>query len=175
MEMLRAPGLLVIPAQGEEISVPGRGPEETVLALSLAKAREVASARPAEDVVVAADTVVCIDGAILGKPADAEDARRMLGALSGKTHEVWTGVTVIRADHTVTGAELTRVTFRELGESEIAAYVASGEPMDKAGAYAAQGLAALFVERLDGDFFNVMGLPLCRLGRLLEEVGVKLL
>ncbi|MEG1632995.1 MAG: Maf family protein [Oscillospiraceae bacterium] len=174
MEMLGIKNLLIIPAEGEEEQVPGRGAEETVLALSLAKAREVA-AKHGSDLVIAADTVVCIDGEILGKPKNREDAERMLRRLSGREHLVYTGVTLTKNGESRSAAEMTAVRFRKLSEGEISAYVATGEPMDKAGAYGAQGLASLFVEGISGDFFNVMGLPLCRLGRMLEDFGVVLL
>ena len=164
----------VDPAAGPESPPAGAGPEETVRALAAAKAAEVAGRHP-DSVVIGADTVVELDGAILGKPADRDDARRMLRALSGREHRVYTGVAVVRGGEQVCGAEMTRVFFREMTDREIAAYVDSGEPMDKAGAYGYQGLASLFVERIDGDFFNVVGLPLCRLGRMLETLGVTLL
>ena len=152
----------VIPAKGEEVIPHGAGPDE-------------AAERPAEDVIIAADTIVWYNGAILGKPRDEQEAARMLSSLSGNTHTVYTGVTVRKGDTVVTGAEETQVRFRKLSGREIDAYIATGEPMDKAGAYGAQGLASLFVEGIDGDFFNVMGLPVCRLGKMLKEVGVVLL
>lgn len=176
MEMLRAPGLEVIPALGEETPDPALPPAELVMALSRQKAAEVC-ARCGDDaaVVIGADTVVALDGEILGKPKDTEDARRMLTALSGRTHEVYTGVTVRRGDAARSAFERTLVTFRPLEAGEIDRYIATGEPMDKAGAYGAQGLASLFVERLEGDFFNVMGLPLCLLGKLLKGLDVRLI
>ena len=116
-----------------------------------------------------------LDGAVLGKPRDADDARRMLSALSARTHTVYTGITVIRGTRLLSHAERTDVRFRALAPEEIDAYVATGEPLDKAGAYGAQGYASLFVEHLDGDFFNVMGLPLCALGNLFKRLDVKLL
>ena len=176
LEMLRVPQLEIVPALGEELPHPGLAPAELVCALSRAKAEEVASrcAGPG-DLVIGADTVVALDGAVLGKPRDPEDACRMLRALSGRAHRVYTGVTAIRDGRCLSCAEETAVHFRELDDGEIRRYVATGEPLDKAGAYGAQGLASLFVERLEGDFFNVMGLPLCALGRLLRELGVTLL
>ena len=175
--MLGVSNLEIVPARGEEQPHPELTPPELVMALSAAKAREVAETAKAgpEDVVLGADTVVELDGAVLGKPRDAEDAKRMLRALSGRTHRVYTGVTVIRGGTELRRTEGTAVTFRALTEGEIARYVATGEPLDKAGAYGAQGRASLFVERLDGDFFNVMGLPLCLLGTMLKEVGVELI
>ncbi len=162
---------------------PAEGPENTpasgdacgaVRAIALGKARQVAALRP-EALVIGADTVVELDGRILGKPADEAEARAMLRALSGRTHRVCTGVAVIGGGEERTHAEVTHVRFRELSEREIAAYAASGEPLDKAGAYAAQGKAALFVEGIEGDYFNVVGLPLCALGRMLEHFGVELI
>ena len=174
--MLCPHGLEIIPAMGEEAADPALPPEELVKALSRNKAAEVAERASApEDVVIGADTVVALDGAVLGKPRDAADARRMLRALSGRTHTVWTGVTVLRGGEMLCHAERTDVRFRMLSDDEIQRYIATGEPMDKAGAYGAQGYASLFVEHLDGDFFNVMGLPLCALGKLLNELGVSLL
>ena len=161
----------VIPARGPEEPPAGADAGQTALALSLAKAREVAVAHP-DAVVIGADTVVEIDGAILGKPRDEADAKRMLRRLSGREHRVYTGVTVIRGERTESLWERTRVFFRPMTEEEIASYVATGEPMDKAGAYGYQGRASLYVERIDGDYFNVVGLPLCRLGQMLEKLGV---
>ena len=128
-----------------------------------------------EDIIIAADTIVYLDGAILGKPKDHDDAVRMLTALSGREHIVYTGVAVLRGGELRQAAEQTAVRFRTLMPAEIERYIATGEPMDKAGAYGIQGRGALFVAHLDGDYFNVMGLPLCRLGQLLNELGVELL
>lgn len=176
MEMLCPAELEIVPAKGEETADPALPPDELVKALSAAKAAEVAArcAGPG-DVTIGADTVVALDGRILGKPRDADDARAMLRALSGRTHTVYTGVTVRRDDTVLRHAEKTEVRFRALTDGEIDRYIATGEPLDKAGAYGAQGYASLFVEHLDGDFFNVMGLPLCALGKLLNELGVSLL
>jgi septum formation protein len=175
MEMLGVKDLKIIPALGDEIVVPGSGPEETVRALSAAKAAEVAAACSAEDVIIAADTIVWLDGEMLGKPRDRADAAAMLRKLSGREHTVYSGVTVMRRGAVLSEAVETRVRFRALSPDEIDAYVETGEPMDKAGAYGAQGKASLFVEGITGDFFNVMGLPLCRLGRMLDKMGVGLL
>lgn len=172
LTMLGVRELLVLPAAGEEIMVPGRGPMETVSALSLAKAQEVAAGRPHTDVVIGADTVVWLDGRLLGKPRDPEDAARMLRLLSGRVHAVYSGVTVIKDGAPHTETEKTLVRFRPLTERDISAYIETGEPMDKAGAYGAQGRGSLFVESIEGDFFNVMGLPLCRLGKMLDGLGV---
>ena len=172
-ELLETLGLdfAVVPAKGEEIAPCGAGPAETVEALSRAKAEEVAKDFP-NALIIAADTVVWADGRILGKPKDETDAKAMLHLLSDNTHEVYTGVTAMYGGRTVVGSECTKVFFRKLSEDEIDRYVQTGEPMDKAGAYGIQGRAALMVRRLEGDYFNVMGLPLCRLGQMLEEIGV---
>ena len=176
MEMLCPDGLRILPAKGEERADPTLPPDALVQALSRQKAAEVAGRYAApEDTVIGADTVVVLDGRVLGKPRDEGDARRMLRALSGRSHTVFTGVTVIRGEESLSHAERTEVFFRTLSDEEIDRYIATGEPMDKAGAYGAQGWASLFVERLEGDFFNVMGLPLCALGQLLKQLGVNLL
>lgn len=137
------------------------------------KARPAAEEQP-EAVVIAADTVVAVDGVVLGKPADAREAEEMLRRLSGRTHSVTTGVVVAcgRLGVALVDDSTAMVTFRPLRDEEIHRYVASGEPMDKAGAYGIQGRAALFVDRVEGDYFAVVGLPLARLARLLEAVGV---
>lgn len=165
---------IIDPAAGPEKPPVGASPEETVMALATSKAAEVAARRP-DSLVIGADTIVELDGVILGKPADRPDAFRMLRALSGREHRVFTGVALVSAGKTLCGAEMTRVFFREMTDREINAYLDSGEPMDKAGAYGYQGLAGLFVERIEGDYFNVVGLPLCRLGRMLDSMGVTLL
>lgn len=176
LEMLGVRDLTVIPAKGEESIDPALTPEELVKALSRQKAAEVAAVCGGEDAaVIGADTVVVLDGAVLGKPKDGADAKRMLSALSGRGHAVWTGITAIRGNRSISRAERTEVFFRPLSEREIDAYIATGAPLDKAGAYGAQDLASLFVERIDGDFFNVVGLPLCALGKLLRELGVDLI
>ena len=166
----------VIPARGEERAPEGLTPAELVERLSRAKAGEVAAAaEDREAVIIAADTVVELEGEILGKPRDEAEARAMLRRLSGRTHRVWTGVTVRRGDEHRTESVCTAVEFRPLSEEEIRAYVSTGEPLDKAGAYGYQGLACLFVEEIRGDYFNVVGLPLCRLGRMLRAFDLDLL
>jgi septum formation protein len=174
-ELLEMLGLefSVVPAKGAEIAPEGAGPDETVAALSRAKAEEVAQAHPAS-LIIAADTIVWADGRILGKPKDTDDAKAMLGALSGRAHEVYTGVTLIYGGRILSAAECTKVFFRALTDDEIDRYIATGEPMDKAGAYGIQGRASLMIKRIEGDYFNVMGLPLCRFGQMLEEIGVQL-
>lgn len=175
LEMLGVSDMKIIPAQGEETLDPNLLPEEQVARLSLAKAEEVLPRCGEDDVLIAADTLVIISEEAFGKPRSKKEAARMLSTLSGRVHRVFTGVTVIKGGARVTGSEMTTVRFRKLDEREIAAYVASGEPMDKAGAYGIQGRGALFVESLNGDYYNVMGLPLCRLGIMLKKLGVNLI
>lgn len=163
---------IVRPAQGEELPHPELTPAQLVEELSRQKAREVSATAAPGDVVIAADTVVAIDGRVLGKPRTAEQAEEMLSALSGRTHAVYTGVTLWKDGEVLTEHEETQVTFRPLAAREIRAYVATGEPMDKAGAYGIQGRGALLVERIAGDYCNVVGLPLCRLGRMLSALGL---
>lgn len=160
--------------EADESYDPSLPPEEIVKTISEKKALAARASSGPEDTIVAADTMVFSDGLRLGKPRSGDEARAMLSSLSGRTHRVCTGLTVCRGDRAETRAETTLVTFRDLTDAEIDAYIATGEPMDKAGAYGVQGRAALFVERIEGDFFNVMGLPLCLLGRVLREFGVEL-
>lgn len=174
LEMLGVPDLTIRPATGPERATPGAGPEQTVRELSLHKAQEVAQTCTPEDIIIAADTIVYLDGAILGKPKDHDDAVRMLTALSGREHIVYTGVAVLRGGELRQAAEQTAVRFRALTPAEIERYIATGEPMDKAGAYGVQSLGALLVERIDGDFYNVMGLPVEKLGQCLtKHFGVR--
>ena len=148
-------------------------PFDEVARVSLLKA--MATPRNTDDVVVAADTIVVCEDRVLGKPHSAEEAVSMLRLLSGREHQVMTGVTVICGDTCKTFTEVTDIHFRELSEKEIRAYVATGEPMDKAGAYGIQGGAALFCTRMVGDYYNVMGLPVCRLGQVLREMAPDLM
>ena len=150
-------------------------PAQLVEELSLRKARAVEQLAGGEGLIIAADTVVALEGAVLGKPKTERDAFSMLSALSGNRHYVYTGVTVLRQGRAVTQHEVTTVTFRELEPAEINSYIATGEPMDKAGAYGIQGLGALLVSGIQGDYFNVMGLPVYRLGRILAGLGLDLL
>lgn len=150
----------------------GLPPEELVQRLSAEKAAAVARRSDPDDLIIAADTVVSMDGTVLGKPEDALDAFQMLSTLSGCRHQVHTGVTVRRGEQCVTAHEVTDVTFRSLTDVEIEQYIKTGEPMDKAGGYGIQGYGALLVERISGDYYNVMGLPLCRLGQILTKFGV---
>lgn len=151
--------------EGMDPNIP---PEQEVRRVSRLKA--LAANRSPEDVVIAADTIVVCDDTVLGKPRDPEDARRMLRLLSGREHQVMTGLTVLRGDACISHTEITQIRFRELSEKEICRYVQSGEPMDKAGAYGIQGGAAVFVEAISGDYFNVVGLPVCRLHRILSQM-----
>ena len=153
----------------DETMDPQKPPFDEVARVSRCKA--LALPRQTGEVVVAADTIVVCDGAVLGKPRDPEDACRMLRLLSGRTHQVMTGCTVLRDDKSETFTEVTELRFRELSPGEIRRYVDSGEPMDKAGAYGIQGGAALFCEGLRGDYYNVMGLPVCRLQKALKALA----
>lgn len=142
--------------------------DQAVARLSYRKATAIGVEK--DQIVIGADTVVVLGGQVLGKPRDAEDAIRMLHSLSGKTHQVMTGVCVIKGEKVLTHTEVTEVTFRTLTDREIDDYVATNEPMDKAGAYGIQGGAARFVEGIRGDYYNVVGLPVCRLGLMLEKI-----
>lgn len=156
----------------EESCPAGLTPRETVEYISREKADAAARLCTEDEIVITADTMVFLDGQRLGKPADEADALRMLTALQGRRHTVCTGVTVRQGGRSVTESEATEVCFRPASEAELRGYIATGEPMDKAGAYGVQGKGALLVERLDGDFFNVMGLPVLRLSRMLGQFGV---
>ena len=159
--------------QVEEWYPQGLTPPEIVSYIS----REKSQAVPSEDdeIVITADTMVFLDQQRLGKPRDEADALRMLTELSGRRHTVCTGVTVRQGQRSLTRAQSTDVYFRPASESELRAYIRGGEPLDQAGAYGVQGQGALLVERIDGDFFNVMGLPVLLLSRMLAEFGVTLL
>ncbi len=160
----------IVPADIDEAWRNGEAPGAH--AERLAREKAAAAARDGA-AVVGADTIVVIDGEILGKPRDASEARAMLRRLAGREHEVFTAVAVAYAGTTVSGTERTAVRFRPLEEPTIAAYVATGEPMDKAGAYGIQGYGAVLVERIEGDYFTVMGLGLGLLVALLERVGLR--
>jgi septum formation protein len=161
----------VRPADIDESPLAGERPFDCVERLARTKGRRIAALEP-DAVVIAADTVVVVDDRILNKPVDVADARDMLSALSGREHVVHTAVCVIRDGTEVAAVETVGVRFRSLSDAEIEAYIATGEPMDKAGAYGIQGYGATIVERVSGDFFAVMGLPLVRLTRLLAASGV---
>jgi septum formation protein len=171
-------GLFHIPftiavADIDETMDPTKDPAREVARVSRAKA--MAIPREIEDVVIAADTIVVLDGTVLGKPKNAAHAEAMLTALSGKDHQVMTGVTVLRGEKILTHTEITDIHFRPLSQKEIRAYVTSGEPMDKAGAYGIQGGAALFAEKMHGDYYNVMGLPVCRLWQMLQQIAPEIM
>lgn len=157
----------------DESMDPAKPPFEEVARVSLAKARAIH--REETDVVVAADTIVVCQGQVLGKPADPEQAKQMLRLLSGRSHQVMTGLCVLQGARERVVTEVTDVCFRALSEQEIEGYVRSGEPMDKAGAYGIQGRGALFVQKIVGDYYNVMGLPVCRLGQILREMVPELM
>lgn len=152
----------------DETMIPGADPAQQVAEVSRRKA--LATQAEKEDVIIAADTIVVCDGQILGKPRDREDACRMLKMLSGRSHQVMTGLTVLQGERIESCTEITQVYFRDLSDREIAAYVDSGEPMDKAGAYGIQGGAAIFAEKICGDYYNVVGLPVCRLAKMLKAL-----
>lgn len=164
----------IVPSEKEEETDENLTPEETVKALALLKGRDVAEKCGKDSLIIAADTLVFIDGVLLGKPKDEADAKNMLLKLSGREHTVFTGVAVIRDGKELAEYEKTDVYFRHMEDAEIDAYIKSGIPMDKAGAYGIQGAGAVFVEKIDGDFYNVVGLPLCRLYKMLGEFGVTL-
>lgn len=168
-DLLTAAGLSfeVRPSETDEAPFDGEGAADYALRVAVDKARNCRAA-PGE-VVLAADTVVVVDGLILGKPADEQDAARMLGLLSGRAHHVLTGVALRQYRREVAAVETTEVTFAALTESDVAWYVGSGEPRDKAGAYAVQGLASRFVTRIDGSYSNVVGLPVALVCRLLGQ------
>lgn len=163
----------VVPADIDETPQPGHDGREHALAMARAKARVVA-VRCVDAPVLGADTDVVLDGRILGKPRDARDAERMLGLLSGRVHEVCSAVTVIHGQREASAVSVTRVQFAPLDAERIRRYVATGEPMDKAGAYALQGIAGAFVQRIEGSASGVIGLPLHETAELLRQFGVDL-
>ena len=152
----------------DETMDPARPVADEVARVSAEKAKAVPHAP--EDVVIAADTVVVCDGQRLGKPRDEADAMRMLRLLSGRQHQVMTGLTVLYGQQCHSCTEITDIYFRPLSDREITRYIATGEPMDKAGSYGIQGGAAVFAQRICGDYFNVVGLPVCRLHQILTQI-----
>ena len=167
-------GLLGIPftvrvADIDETMNPGAAAYSEVARVSRMKAMAVP--HEPDDLVIAADTIVVCDGRILGKPRDPEEAKDMLRLLSGRDHQVMTGLTVLRGEQASVVTEVTDIHFRQLSEREIGAYVASGDPMDKAGAYGIQSGAALFCDRICGDYYNVVGLPVCRLTEIMKKMA----
>jgi septum formation protein len=177
-ELLRQIGVdfSIDPADVDERVLPGESPEEYAVRVARDKAH-LTAARAGAGIVIAADTIVVIDDEILSKPADARDAERMLNRLSGNMHRVITGLAVMDAStgKALTRMSITRVWFRSLAQQEIIAYVATGEPLDKAGAYGIQERGALLVDRIDGCYFNVVGLPLSLLCELLRAFGVQVI
>ena len=172
MGLFHIPFTIRVP-DADETMDPALSPADAVALVSRRKAEAVA--RDPDDLVIAADTIVVCCGQILGKPRDEGDAFDMLRLLSGRDHQVMTGMTVLRGDVCKTVTEITDIHFRPLTDREINAYIATKEPMDKAGSYGIQGGAALFAERLEGDYYNVMGLPVCRLGQLLREIAPEIM
>lgn len=175
IELMREAGfdVRVIPADIDETPLPNETPFDLVERLAHAKAQAVATQHGnADETVLAADTIVALDGALLGKPVDEADAKRMLRRLSGRTHQVATGVCIVREAKTHSFVDVTDVTFFELTDTQIDTYVASGEPRDKAGAYGIQGVGGrMLVERIDGDFYNVVGLPIAKVARALGSLA----
>jgi len=169
-ELLRSAGINfeVQPADIPENALPGEAAKDCAERLAREKALAVARQRP-HDCVLGADTVVVVDGQLLGKPSDAADATRMLRLLSGREHQVITGVCLVVSAQPSIASETTLVTVSEITEKDIADYIASGEPIDKAGAYAIQGLASRWIPRIEGDYSNVVGLPVALVLRMLRE------
>jgi nucleoside triphosphate pyrophosphatase len=172
-ELLRSAGITfeVQPAHIPEDPLPGEAAKDCAERLAREKALAVGRQRP-HDCVLGADTVVVVDGQLLGKPSDRADAVRMLRLLSGREHRVITGVCLVVNGQPSVASETTLVTVSEITGQEIADYVASGEPMDKAGAYAIQGIASRWVSRIEGDYSNVVGLPVARVWRMLQRAGI---
>jgi septum formation protein len=168
-ELLRNAGIAfeVQPANIPEETLPGEGARECAERLASEKALAVARQRP-QDVVLGADTMVAVDGQLLGKPTDKADAARMLRLISGRVHEVITGVCLVVKSQSFVASETTRVTVNEISDQEIGDYVATVEPMDKAGAYAIQGIASRWIPRIEGDYSNVVGLPVAMVYRMLR-------
>ena len=161
----------IIPAVGEERADPALTPAQLVEELSRQKAAEIAAGHP-DALIIAADTVVSVDGLVLGKPHSREEAARMLSTLSGREHTVFSGITVSWNGRVVTTHESTAVRFRSLTAQDISNYISTGEPMDKAGSYGIQGYGCTLVEGISGDYYNVVGLPVCRLTQILAEFGL---
>ncbi len=168
----------VIPDDSPEVINDETLPEKIVGILAYNKCKNVSENLKSDAIVIAADTIVVVDRKVLGKPENEEHAFEMLSSLSGRTHEVYTGVSIIDTENgkNKTFFEKTEVTFKTLKKSDIDAYIKTTEPMDKAGAYGIQGLGSLFVTKINGDYFNVVGLPVSRVGKVLEdEFGLKIL
>jgi len=174
-ELLRLVGIEheVRPADIDASYFPGEQPAAHAERLARGKAETSAADAGQDAVTIGSDTIVVVDGDVLGKPRDREHAKQMLRRLSGRSHVVMTGVAVAWRGRTSSGVEEVGVTFRDLSDDEIERYIDTGEPMDKAGAYGIQGFGATIVDRVDGDYFAVMGLALNRLARLLREAGLR--
>ena len=174
LRMLDIFDIRVVPAENEAPYPHELAPAQAVQQIAASKARDVADRLLSDSLILAADTVVALEGEILGKPANEAEAFRMLRSLSGKKHSVYTGMALMQRDRLLCDTAKADVWFREISDAEINAYIKTGSPLDKAGAYGAQDMAALFVERIDGEFYTVVGLPICRLGTLFHAFGVKL-
>ena len=176
-ELLKLMGLdfTIRTASHDETMDPAADPADEVARVSLLKAQAVCPACAEDDIIIAADTIVVCDSLVMGKPHSEQDAFSMLRRLSGRDHQVMTGLTVMQGKNAETVTVTTTLHFRDLSDEEIRAYIATGEPKDKAGAYAVQGLAAMFAVKLDGDYYNVMGLPVCTLATMLRKRGVRIL
>lgn len=177
-DLLRQVGIefITAPADVDERRLPGEPPEGYALRVATDKAKTAAE-RGGDDLIIAADTIVVLEDQVLGKPSNAQEAERMLGMLSGRMHHVITALVVLDAGSKKLAAKTadTKVWFRKLTAGEISCYVASGEPLDKAGAYGIQGLGALLVEKIEGCYFNVVGMPLSILSEMLRDIGNPLL
>lgn len=166
---------ITVPSDADETLPQGISPGECTIVIAQRKVDDVKSRVAPGSLIIGADTIVSCAGKTLGKPRSEEEAREMLTLLSGRTHTVYTGLVLCQDDRTVSGYEATDVTFRKLTPEMISSYISTGEPMDKAGAYGIQEKGAFLVEKINGDYFNVMGLPLCRLGKMLEQLGMPVL
>lgn len=175
LNMLNLFDVRVIPAANEAPYPQGLSPFEAVQKIAASKALDVAGRLPPDALILAADTVVALDETVLGKPADEAEAFRMLRSLSGRKHTVYTGMALFQGGKLLCDTAKADVWFRDITDAEINAYIGTGSPIDKAGAYGAQDMAALFVERIDGEFYTVVGLPICKLGKLFQSFGLKLI
>ena len=172
LEMLGFTDFTIAPSAADEPEAEQSDPGSSVERIALHKLHTCPLYPRPDALIIASDTLVFIDGEHLGKPSDEADAKRMLRLLSGRTHSVYSGIALAYGGRETADFERTDVSFREITEDEINSYVSSGEPLDKAGAYAAQGLASRFIRRIDGDFWNVVGLPVCKFDLALKNLGV---
>lgn len=166
---------ITVPSDADETIPAGLSPAESAVAIAKRKVSDVKNRVAPGSLIIGADTIVVCDGKLLGKPRSEPEAREMLTLLSGRTHTVYTGLVLSQDEKEITGFEATDVTFRKLTPEMISSYISTGEPMDKAGAYGIQEKGAFLVEKINGDYFNVVGLPLCRLGKMLEELDIMVL